>query len=165
MVPTANAGTNLEADASYLMTVVEPPCDLSALPIGGVCDDGTRNVVYIGQLSGARLYTTTIELAPSSFSTAAILTDAVSRTNGMENTNKLLARTDATYPMAQSCRSLGAKWYLPGIDELSVLFTNKAAVISAAGMSLYDYVDVYYSSSDYSATYAYHLNMLTSSPP
>lgn len=150
----------IEAEGSYSVIVADPPCNLSALSLGAVCNDGTVDVVYIGSYSGSRLYTTTQGPPASSFSGAPILTDAVSQVDGMGNTNKLLARNDTSYPMAQSCRALGAKWYLPSIEELRVLFFNKAAVTTTANLNPYQYVDVYYSSTDLNTEIGYHLNMV-----
>ncbi|MCC6383714.1 MAG: DUF1566 domain-containing protein, partial [Bacteroidia bacterium] len=55
--------------------------------------------------------------------------------------------------------SLGAGWYLPSIDELSILWHNRFHVnkaLNAAGATLLSNNADYWSSTEYDATYAFH---------
>lgn len=92
---------------------------LENLPIGGRCG----MLVYAGESGGNRLYTTAVDQAgvfrwgPTSLSTGA-----TSTADGLENTDILIAL--GGHPAAESCRSLGAEWYLPSTQELNVLCAN-----------------------------------------
>jgi hypothetical protein len=51
-----------------------------------------------------------------------IIVGTSSRSNGKENTDKVISRRDSLeYPAIQWCRAKGKDWYLPAIDELKLL--------------------------------------------
>lgn len=103
--------------------------ELEALEIGEKC----RGIVYAGTSGGNKIYTTTANmgLTPANDGTESHAeTSADSETDGMANTNTIVGFTGAgsPYTAAALCRSMGAEWYLPSIDELGVLYTNNAAI-------------------------------------
>lgn len=56
-----------------------------------------------------------------------IIVGANSRVNGKINTDKVMAKNNASeYPAFVWCRNKGKDWYLPAIEELYVLLTNDA---------------------------------------
>jgi hypothetical protein len=98
-------------------------CDLLALSEGEICN----GVIFVGNAHGRRIYTSQSDVAPSNWNngTASGLTGINSTTDGMQNTNDMLALNDAQYEAAINCRALGEKWYLPTIDELNLLYVKK----------------------------------------
>ena len=97
--------------------------ELSDLAIGDDCGD----IVYAGSVSGKRLYTSKTNQATSlAWASADNTTGITDTSNGMQNTNDLLALDDGTtYLAAELCRSLGSEWYLPAIQELNQLFNAR----------------------------------------
>jgi hypothetical protein len=47
--------------------------------------------------------------------------------NGLANTDTLigLSNADAPYDAAIACRALGEEWYLPALNEIGTIFSNK----------------------------------------
>ncbi|MCB0018541.1 MAG: DUF1566 domain-containing protein [Anaerolineales bacterium] len=105
-------------------------CDLPSMAIGENCN----GLVYAGESGGNRIYTTASDQGQFSWSNNAMLdstvTGAASLSDGLPNTNTLVALADAgaPYNAANACRNLGAEWYLPSQDELNVLYTNRVAI-------------------------------------
>lgn len=102
---------------------------LAGLAIGGRCGA----LVYAGESGGNRLYTTAADQGQISWNNGTgnwTVTGATSTSDGLANTNTLIALSDAgaPYNAANACRALGAEWYLPAPDELSVLYTNRLAI-------------------------------------
>ncbi|AUQ50906.1 Attaching and effacing protein [Phaeobacter inhibens] len=102
--------------------------------------------IYAGEFSGAPLYTSASDqgqFAWNNGTTNYTVTGATSLTDGMSNTNLLVALNDAgaPYQAAEACRALGADWYLPSRDELNLLRTNRSAIGG------FDYENSYYWSS------------------
>jgi hypothetical protein len=56
-----------------------------------------------------------------------------STSDGVANTNTLVSNGIANFPAGQACRSHGANWYLPALDELSLLCANKAEIGGFSG--------------------------------
>lgn len=74
---------------------------------------------------------------------------------GKGNTDVLMAENvngSVLCPSADYCRSMGAEWYLPSVDELELIYTNHAFLGSS-----YTFSDseVYWSSSEYSVTWGW----------
>lgn len=104
-------------------------CDLTSLSIGTPCN----GLTYAGTISGYRLYTTTSDTGSYPYnngSATATITGATSTSDGTSNTNKLIALSDGASPYnaAQACRTLGSEWYLPSLNELNLMCTNKILI-------------------------------------
>jgi hypothetical protein len=85
----------------------------------------------------------------------------VSYTNGLANTNTLYAFGSAAHPAAYYCKSLTTggynTWYLPALDELATMYSNKSAIPFATANSFAG--DYHWSSTDFDANYAWELDM------
>lgn len=108
-------------------SAVAPACStsqLQALSVGQSCGDA----IHVGN-DGGRLYAARADLGPLTFDNGSgvnIDHNATSTTDGMSNTNILAAAVDAGAPYAaKSCRSLGAKWYMPSVSEIRLLVQNQ----------------------------------------
>ena len=106
-------------------------CDLAALSLGEKCTSG--DVVYAGMSEGSRLYTTAADQGIFTWNNGTsnwVSTGAKSSTDGKANTDTLvaLAGAGAPYEAANACRGLGSDWYLPALNELDVLHTNKVII-------------------------------------
>ncbi|MBR6758513.1 MAG: TIR domain-containing protein [Bacteroidaceae bacterium] len=56
----------------------------------------------------------------------AIMTDALSRNDGMFNTNYVMIRNDShEYPAFVWCRNKGKNWYLPACEEMMTIYINR----------------------------------------
>lgn len=128
--PTDGSCSIFHPSGGNLAPCVPPDCStsqLNALGIGQSC----MGLIYAGSSGGNRLYTTAADLG-STYSWASgslnTTTGAASNSDGLTNTNTLVALADAAspYSAAIACRNLGAKWYLPARDELIVLSTNSS---------------------------------------
>lgn len=102
---------------------------MTELDIGEICKD----IVYAGELSGVRLYTTISDIGQYTWNNGSINwtdTPADSFTDGLANTNILVNLVDAGSPhnAAIACRALGNEWYLPAIQEIDVLYNNRALI-------------------------------------
>lgn len=116
-----SAGTGLTACGAYLT----PTCDIADLANPG---DQCDSVVFAG-VQGGRLYTSIADQSTGAlWGITGGATGAVSTADGLANTNILLAISPTNYLAAQLCRALGVKWYLPAINELSLLYTNRVAI-------------------------------------
>lgn len=86
------------------------------------------DTIYIGEIGGVARYTTVDDpirsLAHKTSNTATAGTNRT--TDGLANTNAMLAASAAAHPAAAACRGLGSDWYLPAISELQLMRTNIA---------------------------------------
>lgn len=93
-----------------------------ATVVGTVCSDGA---IYAGMLSGQKIYAAPSDLPrlmqKTSFPAA---TYASSTTDGVANTNVMLANGAANHPAAAACRAMGSEWYLPAIEEVRLFYNN-----------------------------------------
>lgn len=99
-------------------------CDLQGIdPADLEIGESCGNVIYFGSLSGTRLYTYIASVGNFawSLSSGGIST---SDTDGLGNTDTMIDDDTNTYPAAEACRALGEEWYLPALDELSLLLSN-----------------------------------------
>lgn len=142
-------------------------CKLEDMVIGEKCN----GVIYAGESSGNRLYTTSTDQGQFSWnngSTNYTATGASSTSEGWGNTFGLVTRADADiifnftdaeapYYAASSCHALGMEWYLPSQDELNVLYLNRDAIggFNETGSFPAGY---YWSSSEHLKDYARHQN-------
>lgn len=99
---------------------------LSALTIGQSCADS----IYAGESAGRRFYVSKNDSGSYTFddgTLSGIDHGANSATDGMANTDILVAATGPGTPFAaaQACRALGAKWFLPSLDQMAVAYDNK----------------------------------------
>ena len=80
-----------------------------------VCDDGRHGKIV--SLDQAEL-----QWCTDSQYNKEIIVGTSSRSNGKENTDKVISRRDSLeYPAIQWCRAKGKDWYLPAVDELKLL--------------------------------------------
>lgn len=132
----SNADPNAPSDGSCAIYHpngggVKPSCappvssDWADLNIGELSSDGVT--IYAGSVGGKRIYTTlTDQSAGAQWNPLGNGNPAsMSTSDGMANTNALTASPPGTYPAAELCRALGPDWYLPALDELVLLYTNK----------------------------------------
>ena len=144
---TAPTGTyNLTTNGAPPTALVSSTCTYvppnhaacMASGIGTVCDDGT---VYAGDYSGRHLFTTqTNETGTYTWNngTSMVAIGTTNLLNGQTNYSTLigLSNSESPYAAAQACKSLNdgpsnyghTDWYLPAINELVVLCTNRAAI-------------------------------------
>lgn len=98
-------------------------CSLDDLNVGETCD----GAIYAGMVSGRRIYAAATDQPNARYSTVATgggSLGADSASNGLTNTNNMLANTSHPgypHPAAESCRSIGPEWYLPARQELLLL--------------------------------------------
>lgn len=100
---------------------------LTDLSIGENCG----SFVYAGISGGRRIYAALSDQAGnySYGQPTYVVTGATSISDGLANTNTLVAATSGTpYAAALSCRGLGTKWYVPSSNEIILLYTNKAVI-------------------------------------
>ena len=106
-----------------------PACGDPAL--GTVCADGA---VYGGiTVGGARMYVASADQAGMLQwkTTSSLTTGTDSSSDGLTNTDAMAAAGIALHTAAQSCRTRGAEWYLPAIDELATLYANRTQLAAA----------------------------------
>jgi hypothetical protein len=85
---------------------------------------------------------------------AGTLTNANRTDDGAYNTPLMTGSPAATY-----IASLGPGWYLPSIDELGLLYTNRFHVqkaLRAGGHTLISNAATYWSSTEYDANVSFH---------
>jgi len=134
-----------------------------------VCDDGT---VYAGDIAGRHIFTTlTAETGSFTWNsgTAQIIAGTTNTMNGQTNYSTLIGlnNSESPYAAARACKSLNdgpsnyghTDWYLPAINELVFLCTNRVAVGNFPNVDYSGYwssteVDAARSSSLYSTTAA-----------
>ena len=102
-------------------------CTLTSLSVGQNCN----GIVYVGMVGSNRVYTPTSDQGVSTWnngSSSFTTTNVSSATDGLANTNALIALNDsgAPYAAAQTCRTLGSAWYLPSMDEVNLLYANRS---------------------------------------
>ncbi len=93
------------------------------------------------------------ESTTTAWQTAGTLVNANRSEDGAYNTTLMTGSPAATY-----ITSLGSGWYLPSIDELSLLYYNHYYVqkaLRAGGNTLLSNADYYWSSTEYNASLAY----------
>jgi hypothetical protein len=95
---------------------------LTDLNIGNSCG----GLVYIGESGGNRIYAASTDNGSIKWKIENTTTPGTDTSDGLSNTDILVA--DAVeHPAANSCRSLGTKWYLPAKDELNLFWTNSTS--------------------------------------
>jgi hypothetical protein len=94
--------------------------------VGDYCS--SDDTIYIGEIGGVARYTTADDSVGKRLQKTSLSGTAGtrSRTDGLANTNAMLADSAAAHPAAAACRALGAEWYLPAIDELQLMRVNTA---------------------------------------
>lgn len=111
-------GTNWQA-----MAEGDPCATPATTPLGAVCADGA---LFAGRYNGNYYYVSAGYNAPAQWKTTATTTAGTTSTsNGLANTNAMAAAGIANHPAAQACRNIGAAWYLPAQDELSLYLRYK----------------------------------------
>jgi len=154
---TASVTVGATTSGTWTATTATDPCSPAAPTPGAACTDGT---IYAGLSpdTNVKMYTTPCDYGQSGTQGActgtratliwsagtAVATGYTSQVTGRANTTALaaLSNADSPYSAAQYCENLSAHtytdWYLPALGELTVLYTNRAAIggFSSAG---YDY--------------------------
>ncbi len=82
------------------------------------------NLIYAGVANGRRIYASLANQV-AKWGPPYVTTGAISTTDGLTNTNTLLALGGSDYAAAFACRLLGDKWYLPTRNELALLCSQK----------------------------------------
>lgn len=100
-------------------------CDLANMAAGTTCN----GIVYVGVYNSKRLFTTAGDSGTACYNkcSGGFNVGATSSTDGMDNTNKLVAATDvgAPYQAAILCRAIGPEWFLPASGQLGFLNANQ----------------------------------------
>ena len=86
--------------------------------------------VYAGFGAGKHLITTPQDSKQFAWGCYGTVTGATSTTDGEANTGTIINTSCSSYPnkAAQVCRDIGRLWYLPAINELQTLFSNRNAI-------------------------------------
>jgi hypothetical protein len=164
---TTAAGTSAPRTVTVAKSVdwCTDPAALAAASPGAVCGDGS---IYAGSLSGTYLFThvsgcgyepggSSTTKASTSFtpscgggtdstlkswsSSTGANEGATSLTDGLANTNQLIADTQRLNPAAAYCYHLDLNgqtdWYLPARLEMNVLFINRTSIGGFAASDAY----------------------------
>jgi hypothetical protein len=125
-----SAGAGLSACGQWLVAQCSAAAML-ALAVGEQCPGSS--IVYAGTVGGKRIYTTTADQGTYTGNNGGWCFDpdwphGTSDTDGKANTDAQVAWGGGCkpYAAATACRSLGAEWYLPAINELTVLRNAKS---------------------------------------
>lgn len=99
---------------------------LTELAEGEACG----SLIYAGTSGGRRIYTTLADAGSYTWNNGSANwtdTGALDTANGKTNTDILVGLSDAgaPYAAAGACRNLGAEWYLPAPDELSMIYSKR----------------------------------------
>ena len=99
--------------------------------VGDYYNDGTKEgVVFWVDATGQHGKIVSMDQMESEWCTReqfnkGIITGATSKTDGKTNTDKIMTRADKKqYPAFIWCRNLGEDWYLPAIEELTLLVND-----------------------------------------
>lgn len=143
---TIDSTTGTCAIGSCLEYLIKSYCDLTLLNVG----EGCGGLIYAGSYGGNRLYTTTDDQGEVFWSVSTTTTGAQSSNDGAANTATLSGLSDTTYPANDLCTALGAKWYLPAVNELNVLYSNRNTgnLSGTFDVNLAGWDSVYWSSSE-----------------
>jgi hypothetical protein len=100
------------------------PCATPATAsLGAVCADGA---LFAGRYNGNYYFVSAGYYSAQQWKTTTTTTAGTTSTsNGLANTDAMQTAGLANHPAAQVCRNLGASWYLPAQDELSVYLRLK----------------------------------------
>ncbi len=120
--------------------VPSDPCTTG--PIGTVCTaDGA---FYIGTIGGNRIYAAPADQSGwIQWKTANTDTPgATSTTNGLANTNAMIAAGAAAHPAGNACKTKApaGTWYLPARNEMNLIWTNRVAI----GLAAKGFIDDWY---------------------
>ena len=144
--------------------------------VGDYYDDGEKQGVVFDVWDEGRhgkivsLNQTTLQWCTRTQYVKEIVVGIDSKSNGKDNTDKVMARRDADqYPAFTWCRNKGADWYLPAIDELELLLLNDSVhdavnktLNQKCGTKLYDKGkdwEFYWSSTEYNLASAWGVDM------
>lgn len=107
--------------------------------VGDYCS--SDDTIYIGEIGGVARYTTVDDpIGALSQKTSNTNTAGTSSTtDGLANTNAMLADSAAAHPAAAACRALGSDWYLPAIGELQLMRTAVASRLDPSWASTGNY--------------------------
>lgn len=125
-------GTDWIAMHPTVDSIGSDPCETG--PLGTVCD--SDGAVYAGTtVGGARMYVATADEGGTYWwkTTSTSTSGTDSTTDGLANTNAMISAGAASHPAGNACRSRGADWYLPAIDELATFYDN-ATDLGAANL-------------------------------
>lgn len=119
-------GGGVKADCAPPPPPPSDPCKTGAM--GAVCGDGA---IYIGDISGNRIYAASANDGAAQWSTENVVTGATSTTDGLANSNNatIVSKGASVYPLIWVCKNKApaGTWYLPSRDELNLIWTNQAA--------------------------------------
>ncbi|HIF26219.1 MAG TPA: DUF1566 domain-containing protein [Micavibrio sp.] len=145
-------------DSAGWVAMLPPITEADCTEVGEVCSDGT---IYAGLTpdGNVRMYTTASDIGTARWATSNETTSLNSNTDGDGNTIGLVNFPSAvTYDAAQACYDSSADgyydWYLPALNELSVLYANRTAIGN------FDTGGFYWSSSENSSNNARELSFV-----
>lgn len=148
LMASSSANTTSTATVKLGTTVVgsfsvttETGADCLTGPVGTRCE--SDNSIYVGTTSqGHRLYMASTTEGPLAWKTTNTATGvtlngtfnatATSVTDGLPNTNILMAADGSLHPAAQACRDKGDAWYLPSPNDLTLITNNRGQIPSWA---------------------------------
>lgn len=145
-------------DAGTINTVMGLTWQHGPEAIGDVWGGG----YYVGDIGSYYIiaYDTTVTTLAWK-DTATVTSGCDSTTDGTLNMADIIAAGISDHPAANYCNNFSSggysDWYLPALDELYLMWTNKTALL-ASGMSISEVAE-YWSSTDYSTTMAKTVDM------
>jgi hypothetical protein len=100
------------------VNVEQDPCNTG--PIGTVCE--SDGAIYVGNNAGKRIYIHSVDSSANAVWATGVAFTPTDPNDGLANTNVLLTNPGGfSYPVAELCRSLGSKWYIPAKNELHLI--------------------------------------------
>jgi hypothetical protein len=145
-------------------------CATTNPTVGAVCSDGT---VYAGMIGSQKYAVPPTDDVPSTtfYASEYTNTGATSNSDGQYNTNILKARGNfaSTYNAAYACGSSTRyghnDWFLPAIDQLTLMFNNRYLIgnfnLSNYAPSTYENMSRYHSSTETRYDADYSINFAT----
>jgi len=149
-----NAGTNISISGTG--TVANPyvvNSNNGAHYLGEEYLDGIIFYLYMGSDGQQHGLVVSKTGSTAQWQSTSSTTNATRSWDGAYNTNLMTNSPAKTW-----VTSLGADWYLPSFDELNILWNNRFHAnkgLNDAGATLFSDLVIYWSSTEYDATYAY----------
>ena len=135
---------------------------------GIVVSEWIENGVHKALVASLTNLSTTLPYTITAFQSTLIGATAQSYSNGLTNTNAIIAQTGAaanTTYAAGLARLFAAggysDWYLPALYELHILYNSAAITNRISGVTAFDTTISYFSSTEQTATQCYGFNFAT----
>ena len=154
----SDLSTGISIDHVLVMTKTDG--SIQDFPIIGTRLLDTQNVAgIVFKCDVSSCYIMSLKETSCSWGPENKITDATNRTDGMANMNtiKSIDFTLSKYPAFKWCADFGADWYLPAINELETIYSNRSklntTLSKVGGTSLGS--TAYWSSTEYGGYNAY----------